>query len=75
MHGNVENSLFLVIILTHKSPAKAQQIETGGNHDELLEEMEELFTTPDVVLSIMEKHLPPYEAKVLLCQAFQVRLD
>ncbi len=40
----------------------------------LLGEMEEVFTDCDGILGTLEKYLPPYEAKALLCEAFQVSL-
>ncbi len=56
------------------SAAEDLRIQQGDDHDKLLEEMEEIFTDPDGMMSTLEKYLSPYEAKVLLCEAFQVIL-
>ena len=50
------------------------QIQQGGDHDQLLTDFESLATDPDGILGILEQHLDPYDARVLLCDAFQVSL-
>ena len=53
------------------------QIQQGGDHDRLLMEFESLATDsgPSGILGILEQHSDPYEARVLLCEAFQVTLS